>query len=107
MSIEANIMEVKQKIIDEGQGSATAIRLRRKALDAILGGSAAWVGYMQEFAKTPDELARLVPTDGSHSDQAMNDARAYLVAKAPCGTDTVTTFEKTITGALDGIPTPV
>ena len=103
-NIEANILEVKQKIIDEGPASETSIRLRRKALDAILGGSIEWVAYMQEFAKSPEELARLIPTDGSHKDQAMNDARAYLVAKSPCGTDTVTTFEKTITGVLDGVP---
>lgn len=105
-NIEANIMEVKQRIINEGAGSETATRLRRKALDAILGGSVEWVTYMKEFAKTSDELARLIPTDGSHTDQGMNDARAYLVAKSPCGTDTVTGFERTITAVLDGEPVP-
>lgn len=103
-NIEANILAVKQKIIDEGPGSETSIRLRRKALDAINGGSVEWVTYMKEFATNADELARLIPTDGSHTDLAMNDARAYLVAKSPCGTDTVTTFEKTISAVLDGIP---
>lgn len=101
-----NILAVKQRIIDEGQGSPTAIRLRRKALDAILGGSTEWVDYMREFANTPEELARLIPTDGSETDDGMNDARAYLVAKSPCGTDTVTTFEDGITVILDQVPTP-
>lgn len=103
-NIIGNILKVKQTIQNEGPGSQTAIRLRRKALDAILGGSKEWVTYMQEFATTPEELARLVPTDGSHTDDGMNDARAYLVAKAPCGTDTVNSFEKTITEVLDGVP---
>ena len=105
-NIEGNILEVKQTIINEGAGSQTAARLRRKALDAINGGSVHWVLYMEEFAKTPDELARLIPTDGSHTDQGMNDARAYLVAKSPCGTDTVTGFENTISAVLDQAPAP-
>jgi hypothetical protein len=103
-NIIGNILNVKQTIINEGPGSQTAARLRRKALDAILGGSHEWVTYMQEFATTPDELARLIPTDGSQTDDGMNDARAYLVAKSPCGTDTVTTFEQTISEVLDGVP---
>jgi hypothetical protein len=101
MAISDNIVEVKQKIIAEGAGSPTSARLRRKALDAISGGATEWVTYMREFAKTPTELARLIPTDGTDADQGMNDARAYLVAKAPCGTDTVTGFEKGITVILD------
>lgn len=109
MNIEGNIIAVKTKIIQEGAGSPTAARLRRKALVAIrkgANGSAEWKDYMQEFATTPAELARLLPTDGSESDAGMNDARAYLVAKAPCGTDTVTTFEKGISALLDQVPTP-
>lgn len=103
-NIIGNILKVKETIINEGAGSPTAARLRRKALNAILGGSNEWVTYMREFATTPEELARLIPTDESHADDGMNDARAYLVAKAPCGTDTVTTFEQTITEVLDGVP---
>jgi len=104
-NILGNILEVKQRILDEGANSPTADRLKRKALDAISGGNAEWVIYMKEFAKTPDELARLVASDGSENDDGMNDARAYLLAKAPCGTDTVTGFENGITEILDGIPT--
>ena len=99
-----NIMRVKQTIIDEGPGGPTAARLKRKSLDAISGGSAQWVDYMNEFKTTAEELARLVPTDGSHTDQGMNDARAYLVAKAACATDTVTGFEVGITEILDQVP---
>jgi len=104
MTILANILSKKETILAEGANSATAARLKRKALDAILKGSTEWVEYMQEFATSPQELARLVPTDGSHTNQGMNDARAYLVAKAPCGTETVTTFEIGITEILDGQP---
>lgn len=104
MTILANILEVKQQIIDEGPGSQTAERLKRKALDAIMGGANEWVTYMREFAKTPDELARLIPTDGTDNQADMNDARAYLVAKSPCGTDTVTTFERGISEILDQDP---
>jgi hypothetical protein len=101
MNILGNILEIKQTIIGEGVGSLTSRRLKRKALDAISGGPQQWVIYMREFAKTPEELARLIPTDGTETDAGMNDARAYLVAKAPCGTDTVTTFEAGITAILD------
>jgi hypothetical protein len=56
---------------------------------------------MEEFATTPEELARLIPTDGTETNSGMNDARAYLVSKGACGTDTVTTFENGITEILD------
>jgi len=99
--ILANITAVKQKIIAEGPGSETAKRLKRKSLDAISGGASQWLPYMQEFATTPEELARLIPTDGTETNSGMNDARAYLVSKGACGTDTVTTFENGITEILD------
>jgi len=101
MAISDNIAAIRDQIIAEGHGSPLGQRLKRKALDAISGGTSQWVSYMTEFAKSPQELARLIPTDGTENDPAMNDARAYLVAKAPCATDTVTTFLKTITTALD------
>jgi hypothetical protein len=52
-------------------------------------------------ADRPEQLARLIPTDGTEGDQAMNEARAYLIAAAPCTPDTVNNFEKGVTGILD------
>ena len=101
MNILGNILALKNKIIAEGPGSPTAKALKRKSLDAISGGAREWAIYMSEFAKTPEELARLIPTDNSKDNDDMNQARPYLVAKAACGTDTVTTFENGITEVLD------
>lgn len=108
MTIKANILAVKDAILAEmaaspGHTSATADRIKRKGLDAILGGAPAWIAYMQEFAKPakPEELARLVPTDGTGNQADMNDARAYLVANGPCGVETVTKLEVGITDILD------
>jgi hypothetical protein len=42
---------------------------------------------MNEFAKTPVEMARLVPTDGSISPK-QRSARAYLVANGMCTDET-------------------
>jgi hypothetical protein len=106
MTILANILARKKQIQDEikvppmGQ-SETADRLKRKGLDAIQGGPGKVVVYMKEFAVTAEELARLIPTDGSEVRGDMNDARAYLIANGPCGVDTVSRLEVNITGILD------
>jgi hypothetical protein len=101
MTIRANILALKQEIIDQGPNSPTADRLKGKAIAAILGGTNEWVAYMKEFAKTPAELARLIPTDGSEADMAKNNARAYLIANAPCGVITVTGLDQNVTDILD------
>jgi hypothetical protein len=112
MSILDNIREKKRKIILESNGgvdpdqpgtlpSMTAEKLKNLGLKAISGGTAEWVLYMQEFAKTPEELARLIPTDGSQDQPDMNDARAYLIANGPCGVDTVTRLDVNVTEILD------
>jgi hypothetical protein len=101
MNILGNILALKNKIIAEGPGSPTAKALKRKSLDAISGGAREWAIYMKEFAQTPEELARRIPTDNSADNADMNDARAYLASKGACGTDTVTTFENGITEILD------
>lgn len=108
MTIKANILAVKKKIQDEMSAtpghSDTADRLKRKGLDAIMGGAPAWVSYMKEFAgkpENPTELARLIPTDGTDNQDDMNDARAYLVANGPCGVETVNKLEVGVTDLLD------
>jgi hypothetical protein len=110
MTIKANVEEKKKLIETEMEASkaatgaatsATADDLKRKGLDAILGGPVEWVRYMKEFAKTPEELARLIPTDGTHDRADMNDARAYLIANAPCTPETVSKLIFGVTDILD------
>ena len=103
MTILSNIRDVRRKIEDEKEASGngtsdTANRLKRKGLDAILRRPGAVESYMQEFAKTPDELARLMPTDEV---SAKNDARAYLISNAPCTPETVSRLEAGVTALLD------
>lgn len=113
MNILANVLEVKATIIKEmkdspnGKTSETADRLSRKGLDAILRKEGAWETYMQEFAKTPEELARLIPTDGTENKEGMNDARAYLISNGPCTPDTVSNLELNVTSKLDVEVQPV
>ncbi len=107
-NILANILLRKQQIHDErvasgGTVSETSNRLKLKGLSAIRGGPAEWAIYMKEFANTPEELARLIPTDGSHVRGDMNDARAYLVANGPCGTGTYNRLEVGISALLDQV----
>jgi hypothetical protein len=96
MAISDNVRDIAETIDDEvhtnepdadGIRSPTAKRLHGLAMAAILGGSEDWVAYMNEFAKTPTEMARLVPTDGSISPK-QRAARAYLVANGMCTDET-------------------
>jgi hypothetical protein len=106
MSIKENVVAVKMKMLDEiaagGELSFTE-EVKTKALRAINGGATDWVTYMRLFADTekPQQLARLIPTDGTENDSAMRDARAYLVAAATCTPITTTHFEEAIGNALD------
>jgi hypothetical protein len=94
MSISTNIQEKIDAIhqervtIPDGQPHPIADEVRTKATNAILGGATNWVKYMQLFAKTPEELARLIPTDGTEEDPEKKEARAYLVANGMCAPGT-------------------
>lgn len=104
MSILANIMEVKQKIEAEMAAagvSETANDLQGKGLAAILGGTNEWVTFMKLFAKTPEELARLIPTDGTETNKEMNEARAYLIGNSTCTPDTLAKLEFGVTLKLE------
>jgi len=73
--------------------------LHAKALNAILGGSGSpqWEDYMNLFATNAQELARLIPTDGT-TQPDREQARAYLVANGMC-------FLGTTTGLIDNVTT--
>jgi hypothetical protein len=102
MTIRANVARAAAKITAEREEDDKPFtkEIKAKALKAILGGSKEWVAYMQIFADTPEQLARLVPTDNTDND-AMNDARAYLIAAGPCTPDTVANMENSVTDILD------
>lgn len=99
--IHARIIAIRDQILAEGVNSPTAERLKRKALNAIMGDQNQRVSYMAEYAQNAAELARLLGGDGTHANPGMNDARAYMLANAPCGTDTVTNLDKGVTTNLD------
>jgi hypothetical protein len=75
--------------------------VRDKSFAAIRGSAAEWVTYMRLFATTPEQLARLIPTDGTEANPAMNDARAYMVAGGPCTPDTFDKLEDVVSIVLD------
>jgi hypothetical protein len=100
MSIKDNVIEVREQILAD---EAYARRIKTAALKAILGGNKEWVEYMRFFAKAdkPQQLARLIPTDDTHTNDAMQEARAYLVASAPCTPATVNNMVNAVGDVLD------
>jgi hypothetical protein len=107
MTIRANVVAIRDQIQAEINSPNKPItnKVKAKALQAINGGAYEWVEYMKIFAlpEKPQELARLIPTDGTGGDgfEAMRDARAYLVAAGPCTPATVGNLEESVTDILD------
>jgi len=101
MTIKDNVLAVKARIEAGEQPFSDDVKI--KALKAINGGPAEWIAYMSLFAlpEKPHQLARLIPTDGTETQPDMQEARAYLVAAAPCTPDTVPNFEKGVSAVLD------
>ena len=104
MAISTNIKDVADKIkqeIKENNGvSPTAQQVSKAATKAILGGTDDWVAYMKMFAKSPEELARLIPTDGSTDDDSQT-ARAYLAANGMCTETTTGNLPNNVNDVLD------
>jgi hypothetical protein len=108
MAISDNIKARAQAVIDERQTgpSQTARELHDKAVKAITGGPADWVAYMKMYAGDPidpDQLARLIPTDGT-DDAVRQEARAYLVRNGMCLDDTTHMTIDHVDDKLDIIP---
>jgi hypothetical protein len=109
MTILGNIQGVINTILQEraasqDQSSTTADNIQNKAIAVINGGVSEWVDYMKLFAGTPtdpQQLARLVPTDGTGTDAGKQRARAYLVANGLCGDTTTDHLDREVTGILD------
>ena len=94
MAISNNIQEIEQKITSEfgSSNTPTGDEIREKAVAAIFQGadSKEWKNYMQLFAKTEDELAKLMPEPNPNNDSEIagrNLARAYLVGNGNCGAE--------------------
>jgi len=111
MSIRDNIQEVSERVADEklnNPPSQTALLLHKLATNAILGGTEDWVNYMKMFAKTPDELARLIPTYPDPDDEAeretLRSARAYLAANGMCTEMTTEHTDLRVTDTLNVPP---
>lgn len=95
MSISENISEKIEAIHEEritignpSKPHPIADEVRTRAREAILGGADEWKMYVKLFAKTAQEMARLIPTDGTENDEKMNTARAYLAANGMCAPGT-------------------
>ena len=106
MTIEANVLEVMDKVEKEiadfgPQGGELSKMVKERSVNAIMGGAADWVAYMEIYAKNPGELARLIPSDGTHNDPAKREARAYLVANAICAPGTTTGLIENVFDRLD------
>jgi hypothetical protein len=71
------------------------------AISAVLGDREAFVKYMELFSTSPEELARLIPTDGTENDPVKRKARAYLVSNAICAPGTATGLIDNVFGRLD------
>jgi hypothetical protein len=86
----------KVKVVRTEPGGVTAEEVGRKAAAATLGGlgSAGWQEYMQMFAETPEQLARLTSLSGGANAPDMQRALAYLVASGVVGVDTFLKLEK-------------
>lgn len=100
-SIEAVSELVRQQRASSGDhSSAKADELQNAAVAAICAGQGnpaakaltpEWEKYMRLFAgnsDNPQQLARLLPTDGTHADAKMQKERAYLVSNGICGANT-------------------
>jgi hypothetical protein len=104
-NIEERIRQMVQEIAGEGPGGGEiSQQVKQRAIAAIMGGAADWVAYMNLFAKTPAELARLIPSDGTQDDPEKREARAYLVANAICTPGTATGLADNVFDRLDTPP---
>lgn len=95
------IGKIEQEKLATGS-SQTAFDLQTAAAKAILGGTGQWCDFMKLVAAdNASHLARLIPSDGSHTNENKQKARAYLIANATCGTGTYKRLKQTVSAVLD------
>ena len=89
------IEKVRAKKAEYRANEEKARKNRDMAVAAIQAGirSKAWKTYMEQFADTPDQLMRLMGTDGTLGDKDLDIKRAYLVANAVCGAGSTDDFD--------------
>jgi hypothetical protein len=102
MAIEDNIRAVQAEV-QQDQTGKKGDNLRNLAIAAIYSGigSPEWNTYMDNFANTPTELARLRTRDGDGCHPYIPLARAYLVANAVCLPGTTGRLLDGIEGIID------
>lgn len=107
IQVKINTIKDERASSPDGKTSATGNDVQQKAIAAIHGGAAEWAQYMKLFAgqegsaNFPRLLARLIPTDGTHANDAMRTARAYLVGNGVCGAITGDGLDREVTIILD------
>ena len=106
MSIQSNIEAVIAQVkAPGGQSVGDAIQIESLAALAAGEDSPQWQTYMQRFAQTEDQLARLLATDGTKDNPEMNAARTALVQNGECGGQTIDDLDKNVGDILDqGLP---
>jgi len=85
MSIRSNIESVMDQISQGDTALAEEIKAQAEAAITAGKGSPEWEAYMNRFAESPEELARLLGTDSTESIEHMNTARKTLVDNGTCG----------------------
>lgn len=106
-------MAQKKRVIISKDASAAGQNVQL-AVAAIIGGirSPAWRSYMMQFIEQntpgvpvePAQLERLLGTDGTLGDVVLDRRRAYLLANAICGSETVFTTTFTVDTIDDTLP---
>jgi hypothetical protein len=89
------IEKVRQRKSELKANRAEAKKNSERAVAAVQAGirSKAWKAYMEQFADTPEQLMRLMGTDGTLGDKELDRNRAYLVANAVCGAGSTDTLD--------------
>ena len=111
MTIKANIEAKIERLQQEkeemlaleppDQIGPEATEMKNLAIAAVLGDRDAFIAYMKLFATNDQELARLIPTDGTQNDPVKREARAYLVSNAICAPATATGLIDNVFGKFD------
>src|SRR5215472_8894810 len=92
-NVQRKQKEFAHNAVMVGQNIALAIAAMRDGIK-----SPAWEFYMTQFARDEngvvdkDQLARLMATDGTLGDPALDRKRGYLIADSMCGMSTVDNF---------------
>jgi hypothetical protein len=104
--IEQKMADIEAELVTHPAGDGPIAKaVREGAINAIHGGASDWVQYMQLFGPTTNELARMIPTDGTN-DPDKREARAYLVSNGVCAPGTATGLINNVLDRLDTPPVP-